>query len=64
MANTRPLSYTRNIRPFQKSRCRKGTRKCGMKCVSIRRRHSKRKLERCQNGYMRCVNHTCQQKLR
>lgn len=66
MAGTRPFSYARTIRPFQKSsRCRKGTRRCESSCVTISRKKPKRKLDRCKNGYTRCAaNHTCRLTMR
>ena len=62
MANTRTMSYTRS-NPHSKTRCRRKTRKCGAKCVPIRKKPT-RKLARCKHGYIRCANHSCQAKLR
>ena len=62
MANTRTMSYIR-CSPYSKTRCRRKTRKCGAKCVPIRKKPT-RKLTRCQRGYKRCANYSCQQILR
>ena len=62
MANTRTMSYMRT-EPYSRTRCRRKTRKCGAKCVPIRRKPN-RQLTRCKRGYMRCANYTCQPRLR
>jgi hypothetical protein len=61
MANTRTMSYMRSD-PYLRKRCRKKTRKCGAKCVPIRKRPTK-KMPRCKHGYIRCSNQTCQARL-
>jgi hypothetical protein len=61
MANTRTMSYIRS-EPYSRKRCRKKTRKCGAKCVPIRKRPSE-KMPRCKHGYIRCPNQKCQERL-
>jgi len=56
------MSYMRTD-PYSRTRCRRKTRKCGAKCVPIRKKPS-RQLTRCKRGYMRCANHSCQPRLR
>ena len=57
-------SYVRNIKPFGRDRCKKGTRKCGSKCVMRLKRTSTKKLKRCPKGFKRCANFSCAQSIR